>query len=106
MSEQLELACFNIITHVGTARSAYIQAIQVVKNEGDYEKAEKMIKDGEKEFTEGHHAHADLLTMEANGELEGAPLLLLHAEDQLMSAEAFKIIADELIAIYKRLDGK
>lgn len=106
MSEELEMACFNIITHVGTARSAYIQAIQVVKNEGDYEKAERMIKDGEKEFNAGHHAHADLLTMEANGELDGAPLLLLHAEDQLMSAEAFKIIADELIAIYKKIDGK
>ena len=105
MSEELELACFNIITHVGTARSNYINAIQLAK-EGKYDEADEMIKNGEKEFVEGHHAHADMLTKEANGELGNAGVLLIHAEDQLMSAEAFKIIAEELIEIYKRLDKK
>ena len=33
-------------------------------------------------------------------------LLILHAEDQLMSAEAFKTIALEFISVYQRLDGK
>lgn len=28
------------------------------------------------------------------------PLLLMHAEDQLMSAETIKLMADELIAMY------
>lgn len=102
MSEELELACFNIITHVGTARSNYIGAIQLAK-EGKFDEAEDLIKAGEAEFVEGHHAHADMLTKEANGELGTVGLLMLHAEDQLMSAEAFKIIAEELIDIYKKI---
>ena len=32
-------------------------------------------------------------------------LLLIHAEDQLMSAEGFQTIAEEFIALYKRLDN-
>ena len=102
MSEELELACFNIITHVGTARSNYIGAIQLAK-EGKFEEAENLIAEGEKEFVEGHHAHADMLTKEANGELGNAGVLLIHAEDQLMSAEAFKIIAEEFIDLYKKI---
>ena len=30
-------------------------------------------------------------------------LILVHAEDQLMSAESFKIIAEEMIASYERI---
>ena len=30
-------------------------------------------------------------------------LILVHAEDQMMSAESFRIIAEEFIAVYKRL---
>ena len=42
--------------------------------------------------------------MEASGELDGSGLLLIHAEDQLMSAEGFRIIAEEFIDVYKRLN--
>ena len=33
-------------------------------------------------------------------------MLLMHAEDQLMSAESFRILADEFIVLYKRIDEK
>lgn len=33
----------------------------------------------------------------------GGSLILVHAEDQLMSAESFKIIAEEMIANYRRI---
>ena len=102
MSEEMELACFQIITFVGTARSCYINAIQLAK-EGKFDEAEALIKQGEEAFAQGHHGHADLLTKEASGELSGAGLLLIHAEDQLMSAEGFHTIAEEFIAVYKKL---
>ena len=55
-------------------------------------------------LVKGHDGHADLLAKEANGELNESGLLLIHAEDQLMSAEGFQTIAEEFIALYKRLD--
>ncbi|NLC96228.1 MAG: PTS lactose/cellobiose transporter subunit IIA [Erysipelotrichaceae bacterium] len=98
----LELVSFQIISAVGTARSMYIEAIQLAK-EGKIEEAREQIIEGEKVFTEGHHAHAGLIQQEAGGEKVEFQLLLMHAEDQLMSAEAFKIIATEFIDVYERL---
>ena len=68
-----------------------------------YPTAEALIKEGDEVFVEGHNAHASLLQQEA----EGGPgstlsLLILHAEDQLMSAEGFKTIAQEFIEVYKK----
>ena len=101
--EGLELIAFQIISAVGTARSCYIEAIQEAKK-GNYESAEKLIKDGDEAFVEGHDAHAGLLQKEASGEGGNINLLILHAEDQLMSAEGFKTIALEFIEVYKRFD--
>lgn len=102
ISQEMEMACFQIITYVGTARSCFINAIQLAK-EGKFDEAEEMIKQGDEAFAQGHNGHADLITKEANGNLEGVGLLLIHSEDQLMSAEAFRIIAEEFISLYKRL---
>ncbi len=102
--EGLELTAFQIISAVGTARSCYIEAIQEAKK-SNYEAAEKLIAEGDDAFVEGHDAHASLLQKEAAGEGGNINLLILHAEDQLMSAEGFKTIALEFIEVYKRFDG-
>ena len=102
VSEQFEMLCFQVITFVGTARTHFINAIQSAK-EGNFEEAQKLLKEGDDAFSQGHNGHADLLTMDANGELSGGLMLLMHAEDQLMSAENFKIIAEEMIASYEKM---
>ena len=99
--EGLELIAFQIISTVGTARSSYIEAIQAAKK-GDFAGADQRIKDGDEALVEGHHAHTKLLQNEAEGNGSSINLLILHAEDQLMSAEAFKTIAIEFIDVYKR----
>lgn len=104
MNEELELLCFQIITYVGTARTRFIEAIQCAKA-GKYEEAQDLLKQGDEAFAEGHKGHAGLLTKDANGELEGGLMILMHAEDQLMSAESFRILAEEFIALYQRIDA-
>lgn len=101
--EGLELICFKIIAGVGAARSCFIEAMQTARK-GDYEKAEQLIKDGEKEFINAHQAHGELIMNEANGVKTEVTLLLLHAEDQIMSAETIKIIALEMIDMCKQFN--
>lgn len=103
--EGLELIAFEIISSVGTARSCYIEAINEAKK-GNYEKAEELIAEGEKVFIEGHDKHNELLQKEASGEGNVVNLLILHEEDQLMSAEGFKIIAQEFIDVYRKINVK
>lgn len=100
--EGLELICFEIISNVGAARSCFIEAIQLAK-QGKKEEASQAIKNGEQFFVQGHQAHAKLIQKEATNEEVKVSLLLIHAEDQLMSAEAFKIIAEEFMDVYNRL---
>ena len=100
--EGLELTCFQIISSVGMARSLFIEAIQEAKA-GNFEAAEQKINEGNENFTTGHHAHAQLIQQEASGDVTQMTLLLTHAEDQLMSAEAFKILAQEFIDLYKEI---
>lgn len=103
--EGTELVAFNIIASVGTARSSYIGAIDAAA-EGKFDEAAKMIKEGQDAFVQGHDAHAKLLTKTAQGEKVEMDLLLTHAEDQLMSAEAFGILADRFVAVYKKIYNK
>ena len=50
-------------------------------------------------FVDGHHAHASLIQKEAAGEKSEFSLLLMHAEDQLMTTETLKIVAEEFIEL-------
>lgn len=104
LMEELELKSFEIISNVGSARSSYIEAIKYAKKY-EFEKAEDSMSKGLEAFHAGHRAHSELIGKEANGEHLPFSLILVHAEDQLMSAEAFKIIADEFIDLYKRLSA-
>lgn len=102
--EGTELVAFNIIASVGTARSNYINAIDLA-SEGKFDEAEQMIAEGKEAFNGGHSAHGELLTKMANGETVEMTLLLTHAEDQLMSAEAFGILAEKFVKLYKEIKG-
>lgn len=100
--EGMELICFQLITSVGDARSSFIQAIREAKK-GNIDTAREMIKSGKEAFTQGHHVHTSLVQEEAAGEAAPWSLLLVHAEDQLMSAEAFSILSEEFVDLYEIL---
>ncbi len=103
--EDMEMISFKIISAVGEAKSDYIMAMEEAEN-GNFEKADELIKEGEKVFLNGHLAHAQLISKEASGEKVEVSLLLMHAEDQLMSAEITKLMAIKIINLNKQLRQK
>ncbi len=105
MNEEMEEFLVTIISNVGAARSCYIEAIHDAKA-GNFHKAKELIKEGESLFYLGHEAHLKLLSQE--GTKNGCPIYLitLHAEDQLMSAEGFHIIAQEFMDVYESIHAK
>ena len=103
--EELAAASFKIIAAVGDARSYYLEAIRAAKS-GDYDAARVRMEEGQKMFRMGHAAHTELVQREAGGDPVDMTLMITHAEDQLMSAEAFGILAEEFIDVYRRFDGK
>lgn len=96
----LEEICFKIISLVGSARSSYVEAMREAK-QGNFQAADQKIKEGHASYKAGHAQHAELVQMEARGEKVELNLLLMHSEDQMMSAEVLGIVAQELIDLYK-----
>lgn len=84
------------------ARTSFIEAIDLA-NDKKFDQAMEKISEGDTYFKEGHKAHAELIQKEAGGEKTVVDLLIVHAEDQMMSAETFKILAEKFIDLNKKL---
>ncbi len=82
-----------------------IEAIRDAKV-GDFDVALKKMGEGDEYFVNGHRIHAVIIQTEAQGNKQENSLLLIHAEDQLMNAETCKILAEELIDVYRALNNK
>jgi PTS system cellobiose-specific IIA component len=103
-TEEFEEQIFEIISNVGTAKSCFIEAIQEAKK-GGIEKAHSLVKEGDAAFLLGHRVHHTLLTKEMSGDPVTISLIVLHAEDQIMAADSFKIIANSFIDLYEELQN-
>jgi PTS system cellobiose-specific IIA component len=104
-TEELEEQIFQIISSVGAAKSCFIEAIAKAKK-GEIAEARKLIEEGNESFINGHKVHHSLLEKEMSGDPITISLIVLHAEDQIMAADSFKIIANSFIDLYEELHKK
>ena len=90
-----DISC-EIIAKVGAAKGLFVEAIRSAMD-GNNEVAKRQIAEGEEIFREGRKLHSTLLTKFANGEEVTVDILLVHAQCQMMSAEDFKVIAEQFV---------
>lgn len=100
--DDMELIAFEIISNVGMGKSLVIEAIREGRK-GKYDVAEQKIKEANEFLLKGHHAHTNLIQKEAAGEKLEFSLIIMHAEDQLISAETIKDLGIEIIEMHKDL---
>ena len=99
LQETITEIAFEIIANVGAARGMYIEAIQEAKA-GNFDRAKELMAQGKETFVLGH---ADLLEWQGQGLTWKTNIFLMHAEDQLMAADAFETIASEFIEVHQEL---
>ncbi|WP_335621844.1 PTS lactose/cellobiose transporter subunit IIA [Clostridium isatidis] len=97
----MEAIAFKLISNVGEAKSLLMEALELARND-NFEAADDKIKEANKFLSEGHHSHFSLIQKEADGEQLPFSLILMHAEDQLMTTESLKLLVEELIFMYKK----
>ncbi|XBG78638.1 PTS lactose/cellobiose transporter subunit IIA [Enterococcus cecorum] len=73
---------------------------------GKYNEAEKKMAEASEYFVKDYHAHTSLIQKEAAGENVELSLIIMHAEDQLMSTETTKLLIEEMIEMFKQLNNK
>lgn len=89
-----------LIAASGTAKSYYIEAVEAAKR-GDFDEAENLMKDGKEAYLMGHSNHAKLIQMSAQEDFQ-IPLLLMHAEDQMMNCETMQQVAEQNIYLLQQ----
>ena len=97
-SEQI---VFTIIMHAGDARSHALEALRYAR-EGNGDEAEQSMAKAKSELVEAHHIQTELLQAEAGGQKQDVNLLLIHAQDHLMTAILAKDLIEEMILMYKK----
>lgn len=100
--EKLSEYAMEIIAYSGVAKSKYVESIRFAKK-NDFTSAEKMILEADNVLKTAHDSHMQLLQRESEEKVPQVSLLVLHAEDQFMSCETIKLMALEIIDLYKKM---
>lgn len=98
--DELELTMIEIVALSGDARTKLLGAVKEAKA-GDLPDAQVLVGEAQGLLNEAHDAQTSLLTAEARGELTTPTVLLVHAQDHLMSAMLLRDVVDALIDIYR-----
>lgn len=94
---------FGLILNAGNARSKSLMAIEAARD-GDFNQAEELVKEAEKDLRLAHQTQTDLIQKEANGHTLVVNLILVHAQDHLTMAMIMIDQAKEFIHIYRLLN--
>lgn len=101
--DENETMIISLIVNAGSARSSSIEAIQYAKN-GELDKADESLQNAKDTVNEAHHAQTELIQAEIRGEKAPLSLLMVHAQDHLMTSLLCIDLAQEFIDVYKKLD--
>ncbi|VIQ71868.1 lichenan-specific phosphotransferase enzyme iia component (pts system lichenan-specific eiia component) (eiia-lic) (eiii-lic) [Streptococcus pneumoniae] len=103
MNESNLESVMGLIMYGGEAKSNAMEAIQAAKK-GDFSKANKKLADANAALLKAHIAQTEMLTKEANGDSAPLSLLMVHAQDHLMTSITFVDLAKEVVEVYERFE--
>lgn len=98
---ETEQIVFSIILHAGDARSHALEALRHAR-EQKFAEADESMAQAKTQLIAAHRIQTDLLQAEARGEKQEINLLLIHAQDHLMTAMLAKDLIEEMILMLKK----
>ncbi|MCD7035061.1 PTS lactose/cellobiose transporter subunit IIA [Metabacillus sp. GX 13764] len=98
--EEMELIAFQMISQAGSARSSFMEALMHARA-GQFDGAKEKLAEAAEQLSEAHKVHAGLIQQEAAGNKTVITLLILHAEDLLMTTETMGELAKEFVYMYR-----
>ena len=100
-NDSIDMVSMTLIANSGDARSMAFGALEAAKA-GNFEEADELMKKSEEAATLAHKAQTDLLFKEANGDHTEVNVLLVHAQDHLMTSMLATELIKEIILLYKK----
>lgn len=102
---KLESISMQIIANAGDAKGTAFDALEEAKK-GNFEKAHELLKQSEIIANTAHKAQMSLLADYANGEIKCVDVLLVHAQDHLMTTLLAQELIKEIILLYEKSEGE
>lgn len=101
-SEDIQLIAFNIILHSGNAKTKIHAAFKVMR-ESDFDNANVLLEEANQEILEAHQSQTELLHSYANGTKINMEIIMVHAQDHLMTTMIMRELAIEMCYLYQKV---
>nr|WP_255308749.1 PTS cellobiose transporter subunit IIA [Gilliamella apicola] len=100
-SEDIQLIAFNIILYSGNAKTKIHDAFKAMR-QADFIGANQLLEEANKEILQAHHSQTELLQNYANGTKITMEIIMVHAQDHLMTTMNFREMAIEMLHLYEK----
>lgn len=101
--EELQVVAFEIILHSGSARTSVHEAFADMR-EGHYNEAAEKLEVANADLLEAHHAQTNLLQEYASGTDIKIEIVMVHAQDHLMTTMTLREVALEMLNLYRKIE--
>lgn len=100
----LEIAAMELVGNSGESRSLSFEALAAAK-EGDFDLAHERLGEAKQKSLQAHEKQTELICAEADGKDMKIGLLMVHAQDHLMTSILARELIEEMITLYKKVNN-
>lgn len=101
--EELQMVAFEIILNSGNARTLVHEAFASMR-ESDFEKAQQLLDESNEALVLAHQSQTGLLQQYANGVDVKMEVIMVHAQDHLMTTMTLREVALEMMHLYQKIN--
>lgn len=102
--DNMEQTVMELIINSGEARSCAMEALAFARK-GEFDKADDSIKQAREAEIRAHSVQTQLIGMDMGEGNVPVNLIMVHAQDHIMTSMLAKEMAQEMIALYKLLNA-
>jgi len=102
-STEIQEVAFKIILESGDARSLVHEAFQLMRD-SSFEEAETKLEEANDSLTTAHQSQTQLLHNYANGEDVTMDVIMVHAQDHLMTTMTIREVAIEMLMLHQKIE--
>ncbi|HAJ70372.1 MAG: PTS cellobiose transporter subunit IIA [Staphylococcus equorum] len=102
-SEEIQEVAFNIILNSGDARTLVHEGFKAMR---DYRfvEAEDKLEEANESLIKAHNIQTELLHNYAGGSKINMEVIMVHAQDHLMTTMTLREVALEMLMMYKKIE--
>lgn len=103
--EQIQSVAFEIILHSGSSRTMIHEAFEMMRNK-EFKGAASKLDEANEKVILAHQSQTDLMKQYSSGEAINIDIIMVHAQDHLMTTMTLREVALEMLYLYEKIEDK